>query len=181
MSILHLKSNLLLLFQECSEKIKQEGKLWYPAAQVYFCDLAKKYNLREDTILGIVAALSPFVSWQTQLKQTETFLLTQNFPGFKSNILAARRILNGVPPGFVLKGQKVSVFFANLMGNTSHVTLDRHAISAAVGRKIGQHEKLSRTMFNQIRTAYMEAADMVKPQINVRDFQAIIWNWWKSK
>lgn len=173
------QENLLRLFELTPENIRAEGVQWYPSARLYFTQLARKYKLQPRIVLGVVAALSPFVSWKTQLLHTEGFIRNElkkkgsgRFPGFKPNIRNARNIMAGMPPLEVLKGPKTRAFYKNLIGLTNHVTLDRHAISAALNVKVIDHDDLK-----GIAMAYRKAARKVG--LGLSHFQAVIWQMWR--
>ncbi len=167
-------NRLIEIYQGTPRSIKEEGRCWYPSARSFFSSLARKRGLAESTVLGCVAALSPFVSWKTQLERTDDFLVTRRFPGFGSNVRSAIRILSGANPDSVLKGPKVRQFYLNLLGDTNGVTLDRHAISACGYHGTGAH---SRRTLDRLREAYRIAARACKE--TPRDFQAIVWSQWK--
>ena len=178
-----LTDNLKFLYDSTNESLRREGRLWYPAANEYFSQLANKYGLQPSKVMGVVAALSPFVGWKTQLDRTEAFIRdetqqrgTGRFPGFSRNILNARLILHDLQPEQVLVGPKVRAFYQNLMGDTQILTLDRHAISAALGKKT---LRVPLKLSQEITEGYWNAANTAREY--PRDFQAIIWLQWRQQ
>jgi hypothetical protein len=180
-----LHQNLCNLYHNAPPNIKQEGLLWYQSARTYYSQLARKLHIKPSKVLGVVAALSPFVSWPTQLRHTEKFIVDEmekagsgRFPGFGANLRTARSILGGTSVLQALKGPKVRAFYKNLIGRKKPITLDRHAISAAIGRKIGQRDKHTKSQLKLIKEAYESASSHAG--IGNCDFQAVIWATWKG-
>jgi len=181
-----LHSNLLELYHNAPPNIKQEGLLWYSSARTYYSQLARKLHLKPRVVLGVVAALSPFVKWSTQLALTEKFITDElhqkgsgSFPGFPANLRTARSILGGTPVLEALNGPKTRAFYKNLIGRKKPITLDRHAISAALGKKISPKERHTKAQLRDIHRAYVEAAK--QERVGNCDFQAIVWSTWRIK
>ena len=95
---------------------------------------------------GVIAALSPMVRWEKNLQLAQMLVLdrvaVKDMPCIKGNARKANEILcsEGSEKDIlrILNGQKTSAFFLNLVYPTKaiHLTMDRHAISVAVGKKI---------------------------------------------
>lgn len=178
------KQNLLNLYNKHkNQHYVQEGLCWYSSARTYFGQLADKYKLPHNKVYAVVAALSPFQRWETQLTKTEPFIAAElrkkgmgRFPGFRSNVRTARYLLHSKEEP-KLTGRKVSAFYKNLSGDSTEVTLDRHAISAALGVKQKENYRIDNNTFSAIRRAYVECAQRVN--LGLSTFQAIIWTIWK--
>lgn len=170
-----MQQRLIEIYQNIPDHVKREGRIWYPNAKRHFQRMAHKHNIPLKRLVGCVAALSPFVSWRTQLERTPEFIRTGSFLGFKSNVRTANRILSGGNPDRELRGPKTLRFFRNIMGCTQSVTIDRHAHSAAIGIKV--NSSLNISQYKELEKAYQEAAKAVGEF--PRDFQAMVWIWWR--
>ncbi len=113
---------------------------WYESAFQDCMIMASEYNLSIQTVVGIVAALSPSLSWLKNLLEAKRLIefslgLTETLESpiaYPDNINKAFRIISGEHPLKVLGGKKVRSFYANIMGDSSAVTIDRHATAIAL-------------------------------------------------
>jgi hypothetical protein len=121
------------------------GKDWYPAA---FARLVRKTVEYPDvsgwTLVYAAACLSPGLSWEATL-ETLTVLLDARlsgavtFPrrgvhatfGFRGHERAWEILTTDVDPTTIARGPKVEAFVANLLGDLTTVTVDRHVCRAA--------------------------------------------------
>jgi hypothetical protein len=115
------------------------GLDWYERARTF----ARSLGLADETGAGVVAALSPMNGWSANMTLarglTERYLAGEAMPtsgfGLRGNVLKAWRILDGQDPLDVLRGQKVTAFYANIMGDPNAVTVERGPSSRRTSRQ----------------------------------------------
>ena len=185
--------NILAVYYQASEYDRQTGMDWYDRAYIIAENLAILYNIEVRQAAGVIAAISPRVSWSRNV-----ILAEQLISGYKKSlpvemytkgIMAdgcgkAHQILKGnAPVSTILKGNKVRAFYICILTPemTEAVCVDTHAISIALGfrckdkdtAKIFKSEKL----YNEIAEAYRNAA--VVAGIRPHQMQAVTWVTWR--
>lgn len=161
----------------------KNGILWYATAHKFVFDLSVAYGKSLQHMAGIVAALSPQLSWERNkicavkfcagmANSTNVMAIGATGP----NIRKAIRIWNGENALDVLGGMKVISFYHNLLLIDTHVTVDRHAASIAMfgdnGEKSGSIA-LSDKLYVIIADAYRKAAAILGYDAYI--LQAIVW------
>lgn len=174
---------------------------WYRRARQWADALADVYGLPAETVIGVVAALSPLNGWESQLQWTPRILrawaessasdgmvATASVwlpgPGLGTNKRKAARILCGEDPLDVLSGPKVCAFFRNIMGDENAVCVDRHAWAIAHGgalvtltpKRYLETADAFREASVALREAYPALADSLTPA----GVQALTWAWWRA-
>lgn len=165
---------------------------WYARAREWAGSLAVLNSLPVETVVGVVAALSPLQSWEEQL--TYTPLALSAFwggqplpgPGFGANKNKAQRILQGERPLDVLSGAKVLAFFRAIMGDTDAVVIDRHAWAIASGpdavglsltdKRYRETAEAYRAAAASLRVAFPALAELLTPA----GVQALTWVYWRE-
>jgi 8-oxo-dGTP pyrophosphatase MutT (NUDIX family) len=108
------------------------------------------------------------------------------------------RVLRGETPDDMLNGLKVRSFFNNILGSSSaggpgNVTVDTHALSAALNRRVVSGKGIGRAFggspsskslgvtgfYPVFADAYRVIAE--KYDLEPRQLQAIVWTWWRKK
>jgi hypothetical protein len=135
--------NIEDVWLSASMKQLRDGAQWYEEAHLYCMELAEQYPIPggADTIAAALATLSPCVSWYDNCKDLEAILNghEEGLHAFKMNILKAQILLREgvtIPP----TGPKVRAFYYSIIGRTDCPTIDRHAISVAMGRTMTDKE-----------------------------------------
>lgn len=161
--------------------------LWYPLAHVFAQDLASAYGLTVSQVCGIIAALSPQLSWYKNKAQALEFCKrmrnNEDLSGlmaYKANVNKAVRIYNGAESLDVLGGMKVRSFYANLMLDDSAVTVDRHATHIALFGTSKPDEKsgsiaVTDKLYRLISSAYTDAAKLLDVPAYV--VQSVTWTY----
>lgn len=94
--ISHLKNNLLWLFDQVPQDIRDRSKLWYDGARNIVTRWEGKYNLKPEAISGVIAALSPQKDWFMNVSLAERLLDTytgyQEMPWTPEMTTTAKRI-----------------------------------------------------------------------------------------
>jgi hypothetical protein len=138
-----VKNNILKIWDQTTDDERYE---WYKAANEFaqtltpFIEGENKLNKS----VGIIAATSPMKRWETNQRCAEAFVKTgksnhtKMFQKKCEDILATsgleQEILN------VLNGRKIQAFYHNIRHYESgeFVTIDRHAVSIALGKWISK-------------------------------------------
>lgn len=174
-------NNLLALWG-----LSAKASNWYALANAELQVIADVFSVDMECVAYVVATLSPALSWQKNLESAYAFFAgwfgNHNYAHCKqtaygSNVRKCTEYMFGVRPG-TPTGQKVSAFYANLLGDYSVVTIDRHAIRAArMGvrnmEKESGEQKICVAEFTVVENAYRYAASCVG--VSVAEFQAVIW------
>lgn len=137
-------ANILTTWAQATDADLAEGHAWYATAHAFAVSLAERHGLTVEAAAGIIAALSPRVSWSLNLRLAEQLCATGSARGLGVSIRRATRILLGESPATVLaapagsprSGQKVRSFYANILNpeaTDGPVTIDRHAWDIAAG------------------------------------------------
>lgn len=127
--------NIINKYKEASPEMLEGGHTWYPKAHEEALKIGKGDPKRGA---GIIAALSPLIDWDRNVREAKELVKTGGVKGalLPANVEKARRIHEGEDPEKVLGGHKVTNFFKNIHdpNNPSAITVDRHAYDIAMGR-----------------------------------------------
>lgn len=153
------------------------GKRWYRDARAIASDIASEHGFTVAQVCGVISALSPSVSWETNLTDAETICKafadgvpfdTVTVSTYGQNKDKAFRILSGLGDAQSVSEEfrfpsKTGSFFWNLLrpNAPTHVTVDRHALGIALGsRDSNVHQSLSITdkRYRTISDAYVSAS-----------------------
>lgn len=159
------------------------GLNWYNDAHTFCALTAVEYNKPIDHVVGIVAALSPAAAWEKN-KQDAVAILQHGSEAtvgtYGNNKNKAVAIAENGHPLDILGGNKVLSFYHNILKPESadHVTIDRHAIRAAVGDFDTPADTLVRYAYTDKRyhnmaSAYFLAAE--KRNTLPLQLQAVVW------
>ena len=179
-----LTNNLVELYAERSELDTSLGTAWYPAAHRIVCEWADHYSFSIATVACVIAALSPQVEWSRNLIVADD-LLAGRYPSIggilgknieKAKDVIARRASNLLT--IFPQGPKVNSFAANLAGDFNLVTVDAHAMQAALA-DVQATYTLKWAPYAVFARCYQNAAAIVGIEPAV--FQAIIWHIWKRR
>lgn len=169
-------NSILRYYAQATPVEMAEGSAWYPTAHTFAVGLAERYSLTLQQSAGIVAALSPQVSWGLNQRLAVLLCATGTAPGLGKNVRKAATILNGQPSDETLGGPKVRSFYANITHPLgSAVTVDRHAIALANDHPISAKPGRAPTLaeYHVTADAYRRAAKRVgRP---VAEVQAVTW------
>jgi len=98
---------------------------WYSDAYEACRAIADRTAIPTDTVIGIVAALSPRMRWSENLRQAELVCTTGDAThGLPDARMKARAILAGAPPLTILRGKKVRAFYRAICGDKNAVVID---------------------------------------------------------
>jgi hypothetical protein len=177
-----LAANILVVLGRAKPEHYREGIDWYQHAHTLARVLAGQHDISVEQAAGVLAALSPQLSWPRNVAYAEQFLATGDAPVLGRSKRAAARIVAGELPLSVLQGPKVRAFFANIADPSSDaVTVDRHAHDVAVGQRFGDARRslLGRQGgYDLLAAAFRLAAAKVGLQPSA--VQAIAWLAWRA-
>jgi len=166
------------------------GLAWYNVAHLFCIGLAEEYDTDLDTAAGVVAAISPRLSWNLNLAYAERIFATGDAPLLGLSKGKALAILGGQTVGSVLQapkgkptsGQKVRAFYDNIRftDDSTAVTIDRHAYDIAAGLEGSDATRkvLDRVgVYEEVANLYREVA--AELDILPHQLQAITWIAWR--
>lgn len=175
-------NNILKVYNSSDKFISSN---WYVEANLYASKLANEFNVLLSVACGVIAALSPLKSWNENKLIAYSFFKSGKGKHTKCFIDKALQIKlsNGDVEtiAMILNGNKVISFFINILepNQENFVTIDRHALSIAIGRNILENEGRGIT-FKQYEffvNCYRIAG--LKAGISAVLMQSITWETWR--
>ena len=144
-------SNVLAVWASATDGERSEGLGWYQAAHTFARGLSERYHVPFETAAGVLAVISPRLSWSMNMRAADELIRTGDAPILHTNKSKARRMLAGENVDAVLEcascargdtakhvcsGQKVRAFYACIVdpAGSDAVCVDRHAFDVAAGR-----------------------------------------------
>ena len=186
--------NITSVYNDAGETQHAEGLVWYENAQKAAYDIAVKYDVPVYIVAAVIAALSPNNKWSRNVTNADALIgAFVNGDGIDSvkvstyhkmrqkawDILAARPDYDGAKT--MLKGQKITSFFCDIMGEFN-VTIDGHARNIAYGERVGltdDRTNIGVREYRALQAAYEEAARRVG--LMPYQLQAITWRVWRDR
>ena len=186
--------NIVSVYRDADEIQHAEGLLWYSDAQKAAHNIAVKYDIAVYIVAAVIAALSPNNKWARNIVNADALigafirgdgLLSVKVSTYHKmkqkawDILAARPDYDGAKA--MLKGQKITSFFMDIMGEFN-VTIDGHARNIAYGERVGLTDDRSNIgvrEYRALQAAYQEAARRVG--LMPYQLQAITWRVWRDR
>ena len=186
--------NIISVYRDADEKQHAEGLVWYPNAQKAAYHIAVKYDIAVYIVVAVIAALSPNNKWTRNLVNADAligaFIRGDGIDSVKVStyskmkqkawdILAVRPNYDGAKT--MLKGQKITSFFCDIMGEFN-VTIDGHARNIAYGERVGltdDRTNIGVREYHALQAAYDEAARRVG--LLPYQLQAITWRVWRDR
>lgn len=185
--------NILKMYRQATNDDTINGIEWYARAERISKGIAARHRLPVNTVIGVMAALSPNNRWERNCKDTDTmctaFVAGDCLSDFKVSCYNTMKekawsilvdeldddddILSR------LNGQKIRSFYSNIRG-LNEVTIDGHALNIARGTREGltsDKTNMGKKQYKELQQAYIRAARRVgvKPHV----LQAITWTTWK--
>ena len=187
--------NILKVYRRATTDDIANGYKWYDEAKTYCKIISGLSGVKLNTVIGVMAALSPNNKWERNIADCErmcwAWVKGDDLDDFKVSCyntmkLKAWSILedNLVNDDDILtrlNGQKIRSFYSNIRG-LDEVTIDGHALNIALGVRQGlttDKTNMSKKVYKQMQEVYVRAAKRVdiKPHI----LQAITWTTWKRE
>ena len=186
--------NIISVYNDADETQHAEGLLWYENAQKEAYRIALKHDVPVYIAVAVIAALSPNNKWARNLVNADALIgAFVNGDGLLSvkvstynkmkqkawDILAARPDYDGAKR--MLKGQKITSFFMDIMGEFN-VTIDGHARNIAYGERVGltdDRTNIGKKEYRALQAAYEAAAERLG--LMPYQLQAITWRVWRDR
>ena len=190
--IMTYAKSITAVFEQATEDELNHGLTWYNEAKQECQVMADKYQLPLRIVVGVVAALSPTNRWSRNLIDAGNMLRVYTDGGYVESTLPctyktmrdkAWSILQTNPHSdddvlFILKGPKISDFFACIMGHDVCV-IDGHAWCIANNdrRTMQEVPNIGKKLRCNIQAAYSEAGK--EKGLTAFQMQATTWVTWK--
>jgi len=186
--------NITSVYRDADETQHAEGLLWYSDAQKAAYHIAVKYDIAVFIVVAVISALSPNNKWTRNIVNADAligaFIRGDGIDSVKVStyhamkrkawdILAARPDYDGTKA--MLKGQKITSFFMDIMGEFN-VTIDGHARNIAYSERVGltdDRTNIGVREYRALQAAYEEAARRVG--LMPYQLQAITWRVWRDR
>ena len=187
--------NILKVYRRATTEDIANGVEWYDRAKRYAETISKWTNTNLNTVIGVMAALSPNNKWERNVKDCERMVQAwksgEELSDFKVSCyntmkLKAWSILedNLTSDDDILtrlNGQKIRSFYSNIRG-LNEVTIDGHALNIALGKVQGLTSgktNMGKKTYIEMQRVYVRAAKRV--DIAPHILQAITWTTWKRE
>ena len=188
-----IKNNILKTYLL---RIEKENNHWYQEANEWAVEVSEfllsftGQNVSVQQVLGVVSALSPMQEWNKN-KETAIELIMSGDCGYMERGKQKARDILAIPKMLgihsldseiksILNGEKTKTFYENMVYPTrsSGVTVDRHAISIAIGHIADDKEQsISKDVYTFIEKCYIMTAETLG--LAPLHLQSITWQTWK--
>lgn len=174
------------VWRQATSQEREHGALWYADARDLAASLAQAHGKSLKTVAGIIAALSPSVSWERNIDYARELLATGDvarYTGYSRQKQTAIDVYAGDDPDERLGGEKVRAFYRLIRdgGNEYDVCVDGHATNMLLGRLGGIQAapSLKPSQYAAARACFQAVADKVRrPAYEV---QAVTWLAWRRQ
>lgn len=184
-------NNLLRYYNIAQQEDIEAGKNWYTEANEFCKELSERYGLEVWKVAGIVSALSPQTSWEINKVFAEQFIQGRGrgFMGNRDRTIKAKNIyksstadqVNDMLATRPFGALKTKAFFRNIIlpNFCDTVTIDRHAVAAAIQRPDNtralsdREADITPRQYSFLASCYVKAAKKVG--LVPSTMQAIIW------
>ena len=190
----HMVHNIMACYRAADSVQVNEGLLWYSDAKQAAHDIAVKHGIAVYIVVAVIAALSPNNKWSRNVVNADALIgafvngdgidavKVSTYHKMKAkawDILAARPDYDTAKT--MLKGQKITSFFMDIMGEFN-VTIDGHARNIAYDERVGltdDRTNIGVREYRAIQAAYEEAARRLR--LMPYQLQAITWRVWRDR
>ena len=171
---------------------------WYDDARSAAIAIADATGLQLETVVGVIAALSPNNRWERNLVDAEnvcrTFVVDPDSAAsvkvctYGKMLEKAIKVLKCEDPEqipVILNGRKITSFFHCIMGDQSDVCVDGHAYSIWIGDRLTMKQvpSIGVKLYRIIVADYVQATYIINARHNLTlkpyQVQSITWNAWK--
>jgi hypothetical protein len=187
--------NILKVYRRATPEDIANGLEWYDRAKRYASIISNLSGVNLNTVVGVMAALSPNNRWERNVKDTERMVWAwvkgEDLSDFKVscyNTMKAKAwsileddLTDDDDILTRLNGQKIRSFYSNIRGLTE-VTIDGHAYNIALGIRQGltsDKTNMGKKLYREMQEAYVKAAKRVG--VKPHELQAITWTTWKRE
>tara|TARA_R100000458_G_C8240925_1_gene220032 strand:- start:539 stop:1177 length:639 start_codon:yes stop_codon:yes gene_type:complete len=196
----HNAREIVARFTLATSQEVQLGCDWYPSALKIATRIADKYELRIETVAGVIAALSPSNKWERNVYDAENFIKVWYAGALEEQVLHPKHpiikvctyrkqkikawdiLTRDIPIVEILSGVKTIEFF-NCITNPKldDVCIDGHAYSVWLGSRVPVDKvpniqgKIRQTIKQDYRDATAFINDELNEQYSAATIQAITW------
>jgi hypothetical protein len=189
-----MMANILHCYLDAEPAQIKSGMSWYADAYNAAYEIGLKYDVAVYIVVAVISALSPNNKWARNVSNADALIgafmrgdgvdsvKVSTYHAMKNKawgILAARPTYDGAKS--MLKGQKITSFFCDIMGEFN-VTIDGHARNIAYNERIGLTDDKTNIGVREYRAlqgAYKDSAKDVG--IMPYQLQAITWRVWRDR
>ena len=189
-----MMANILHCYLDAEPAQIKGGMSWYADAYNAAYEIGLKYDVAVYIVVAVISALSPNNKWARNVSNADALIgafmrgdsvdsvKVSTYHAMKNKawgILAARQTYDGAKS--MLKGQKITSFFCDIMGEFN-VTIDGHARNIAYNERIGLTDdktNIGVREYRALQDAYKDAAKDVG--IMPYQLQAITWRVWRDR
>jgi hypothetical protein len=185
--------NILKTYRIATVEDVSNGVEWYDRAKRMAAWIAKETSIKETTVIGVMAALSPNNRWERNCKDALTmcsaWINGDSLDDFKVSCYNKMKqkawyilqddLQDDAAILTRLNGQKIRSFYSNIRG-LDEVTIDGHALNIARGKREGltsDKTNMGKKQYRELQAAYVTAAKRIK--VKPSELQAITWTTWK--
>ncbi len=170
-------ANLHAWFGRATAEQVDDGRGWFSRARIECARIGIDYGIRTERVAAVVAVLSPRTKWHVNLEHARAIIAAAvagegcppiNLP---DNRAKAWRIATGADIAANLRGQKVTRFYAAILGIDTVAVIDAWAVRAAVNDPTIDAPGAA---YSRIADAYATVAEDL--DIEIHDLQAIVWS-----
>jgi hypothetical protein len=184
---------ILKVYRSATADEIEHGMNWYAIAKRDATKIAKEFDISVNTTVGVIAALSPNLGWNLNVKAARLLIAWWRCGGCVDGVTISaypankRKAWDMLEQKMVrkkalmakLNGRKTTAFFANILG-LDVVTVDGHAKNIHDGlRRVLKNNNVGVKEYGIIADAYYKAADTVG--IKGYQMQAITWVAWRRQ
>ena len=187
--------NILKVYRRATPEDIANGLEWYDRAKRYASIISNLSGVNLNTVVGVMAALSPNNRWERNVKDTERMVWAwvkgEDLSDFKVSCYTTMKqkawsileddLTEDDDILTRLNGQKIRSFYSNIRGLTE-VTIDGHAYNIALGIRQGltsDKTNMGKKLYREMQSAYVKAAKRVG--VKPHELQAITWTTWKRE
>ena len=187
-------SNITHCYLDSTPEQIAGGMAWYGNAYDAAYDIALDHDVPVYIVVAVIAALSPNNKWVRNLVNADAligaFIRGDGIDSVKVSTYHKMKQkawdILAVKPDYddakrMLKGQKITSFFCDIMGEFN-VTIDGHARNIAYNERIGltnDRTNIGVREYRGLQDAYKDAAQQI--DIMPYQLQAITWRVWRDR
>lgn len=163
-----VKNNILKIWNRTNEKEKFD---WYRNANgtARFMSEFIEGDRAMAKACGVIAALSPRKRWERNKIVAYNLITTGDCGHMQLFKQKAIDVLNSSGTdeeiGAILRGEKIVSFYKNIKypHDSDNITIDRHALSIALGKKISEadYQGMTKKQYDFFKQCYVLAAEQV--------------------
>ena len=173
-------ANILDTIGRATSDTSDAGMRWYSDWSEYLWRVSVQRDVRFDLAVSVFACLSANKGLTGNLRMFHRWLdsgIDAVNEAATAQKVKVRALMASAAPLALLTSPKVGSFAANLAGNTTRATIDRHAAQCAHDDR--GIDKVPPRMYRILELAYQEAAAMLG--LETRQTQAIAWCVWRAE